>query len=155
MTQFGGQTSVFAEFQDGYPVGDLSSISVNSVGDIQGFYSNGQVNVLGDLAIATFTNDNGLHQVGDNLFAQSGNSGTRVITQGQFGRAGEVVGGTIEGSNVEIAEEFVRLIEAQRGFQANARLVTTTDEVLGRAREPGLTRTLGHQVSQAARRAPT
>ena len=130
LTQFGSESSVFAAFQDGYTVGDLSSVSVNSTGDVQGFYSNGQVNVLGDLAIATFTNDNGLHQVGNALFAESGNSGTRVISQGQFGRAGEVVGGTIEGSNVEIAEEFVRLIEAQRGFQANARLVTTTDEVL-------------------------
>ncbi len=130
VTQFGSLPSLFAESQDGFGVGELSSISVNAAGDIQGFYSNGQVNVLAEMAIATFTNDNGLHQSGNNLFAESGNSGTRVITKGQFGRAGDVVGGTIEGSNVEIAEEFVRLIEAQRGFQANARLVTTTDEIL-------------------------
>ncbi len=130
ITQFGGQSTLFAESQDGFGVGELTSIGVNAAGDIQGFYSNGQVNVLGELAVATFTNDNGLFQVGDNLFAESSNSGSRAVTKGQLGRAGEVVGGTIEGSNVEIAEEFVRLIEAQRGFQANARLVTTTDEVL-------------------------
>jgi flagellar hook protein FlgE len=130
LTQFGLNASVFADNQDGYGVGQLSNISVNSDGDIQGFYSNGQIQSLGEIGIATFVNDNGLREVGDNLFAETPNSGIRTIGKGSQGKAGEVVGGALEGSNVEVAEEFVRLIEAQRGFQANARVITTTDEVL-------------------------
>lgn len=130
VTQFGQASSVFADAQDGYGVGDLSNISVNGNGDIQGFYTNGQIQLLGDLGIATFVNDNGLREIGDNLWTESPNSGTRTVGQGSQGRAGAVVAGALEGSNVEVAEEFVRLIEAQRGFQANARVITTTDEVL-------------------------
>jgi flagellar hook protein FlgE len=130
VTQFGGTSSVFADFQDGYGVGELSNISVSGTGDIQGFYTNGQIRSLGEIGIATFVNDNGLREVGDNLWAETPNSGIRTVSKGSQGRAGQVLGGALEGSNVEVAEEFVRLIEAQRGFQANARVITTTDEVL-------------------------
>lgn len=130
MTQFGQAASVFADFQNGYGVGTLSNISVNGDGDVQGFYSNGQISTLAEIGIATFVNDNGLREIGDNLWAETPNSGIRTVNKGAQGRAGSVVGGALEGSNVEIAEEFVRLIEAQRGFQANARVITTTDEVL-------------------------
>lgn len=130
VTQFGQAASVFADAQDGYGVGDLSNVSVNESGEVQGFYSNGQIKLLGDLGIATFVNDNGLREVGDNLWTESPNSGVRTVGAGGQGRAGAVVAGALEASNVEVAEEFVRLIEAQRGFQANARVITTTDEVL-------------------------
>jgi len=130
ITQFGQGASVFADSQDGYGVGELSNISVNGDGDIQGFYSNGQIRVLGEIGIATFVNDNGLREVGDNLWSETPNSGVRTVSKGAQGKAGQVIGGALEGSNVEVAEEFVRLIEAQRGFQANARVITTTDEVL-------------------------
>jgi flagellar hook protein FlgE len=130
ITQFGQQSSVFANFQDGFGVGELSNISVNGDGDIQGFYSNGQIRSLGEIGIATFVNDSGLREIGDNLWSETPNSGIRTVGKGSQGSAGQVVGGALEGSNVEIAEEFVRLIEAQRGFQANARVITTTDEVL-------------------------
>ena len=130
ITQFGQQASVFANFQDGFGVGELSNISVNGDGDIQGFYSNGQIRSLGEIGIATFVNDSGLREIGDNLWSETPNSGIRTVGKGGQSSAGQVVGGALEGSNVEIAEEFVRLIEAQRGFQANARVITTTDEVL-------------------------
>lgn len=130
ITQFGQGASVFADFQDGYGVGELSNMSVNGNGDIQGFYTNGQISVLGELGIASFVNDNGLSEVGDNLWSETPNSGVRTVSKGTQGKAGQVVGGALEGSNVAVAEEFVRLIEAQRGFQANARVITTTDEVL-------------------------
>jgi flagellar hook protein FlgE len=130
VTQFGQGASVFADAQDGYGVGQLSNISVSGGGDIQGFYSNGQIRVLGEVGIANFINDNGLREVGNNLWAETQNSGARTVSKGAQGKAGEVVGGALEGSNVSVAEEFVRLIEAQRGFQANARVITTTDEVL-------------------------
>ncbi len=130
ITQFGQSSSVFADFQDGYGVGELSNMSVNGDGDIQGFYTNGQIRTLGEIGIATFVNDNGLREIGENLWAETPNSGIRTVSKGSQGSAGEVVGGALEGSNVSVAEEFVRLIEAQRGFQANARVITTTDEVL-------------------------
>ena len=130
LTQFGEASSVFADFQDGYGVGSLSNISVDGSGDVQGFYTNGQIQSLGELGIATFINDSGLREIGNNLWSETPNSGIRTVSKGTQGKAGIVVGGALEGSNVEIAEEFVRLIEAQRGFQANARVITTTDEVL-------------------------
>lgn len=130
LTQFGGAATLIADAQDGYGAGDLSSIAVNGDGDIQGFYSNGQIRSLGDIGVATFVNDGGLREIGNNLWAETANSGVRTVSAGAQAQAGEVVGGSLEGSNVEIAEEFVRLIEAQRGFQANARVITTTDQVL-------------------------
>ena len=130
VTQFGQAASVFADFQDGFGVGELSNISVNGDGDIQGFYNNGQIRTLGEIGVATFVNDNGLREIGENLWSETPNSGIRTVSKGSQGKAGEVVGGALEQSNVSVAEEFVRLIEAQRGFQANARVITTTDEVL-------------------------
>ncbi|HTF89127.1 MAG TPA: flagellar hook-basal body complex protein [Planctomycetota bacterium] len=130
VTMFGGPTTMFADGQDGYGVGELSNMAVNGDGAIQGFYTNGQVQDLGQLGIANFVNENGLREVGNSLWAATANSGARTVSIGSQAGAGEVVGGALEGSNVEIAEEFVHLIEAQRGFQANARVITTTDQVL-------------------------
>ena len=130
VTQFGQASSVFADFQSGFGVGELSNMSVNGDGDIQGFYTNGQIRTLGEIGVATFVNDNGLREIGQNMWADTPNSGIRTVSKGSQGKAGEVVGGALEQSNVQVAEEFVRLIEAQRGFQANARVITTTDEVL-------------------------
>lgn len=130
ITQFGQAASVFADSQNGYGVGELSNIAVNGDGDIQGFYTNGQIQTLGEIGIATFINDNGLREVGQNMWAESPNSGVRTVSKGAQGKAGEVIGGALEQSNVQVAEEFVNLIQAQRGFQANARVITTTDEVL-------------------------
>lgn len=130
VTQLGGAASVFADNQDGFGVGELSNMSVNANGDIQGFYSNGQIRVLGSIGVASFVNDSGLREIGNNLWAETPNSGIRTVSQGSQGKAGAVVGGALESSNVAIAEEFVRLIEAQRGFQANARVISTTNDVL-------------------------
>jgi flagellar hook protein FlgE len=116
--------------QDGYGVGELASISVDGDGSIAGFYTNGQTRSLGDIGIAMFTNPEGLQQVSDNYFAASPNSGSPNLGPGSFAGAGAVVGGALENSNVDTAEQFVRLIEAQRGFQANARVITAQDEVL-------------------------
>ncbi len=129
MTQFGLPGSVFG-VADGYTAGSLSSVAVRGDGIIEGFYSNGQILDLDDIGVALFENSAGLSSVGDSLWQISGNSGDPVITSAQTASAGSIVAGTLEGSNVDIAEEFVRLIEAQRGFQANARIITTADEVL-------------------------
>jgi len=133
VTQFGGSNSLVADFQDGYPAGSLSNLSVNPDGSVAGFYSNGQTFELGQFGVASFPNQQGLKDVGDGFFAESGNSGQLRLGSADFAGVGEVVGGALEESNVVTAEEFVRLIQAQRGFQANARIISIQDQLLEEA----------------------
>ncbi len=130
ITQFGSDPSLIATFQDGFAAGELASLGVNERGVIEGFYTNGQTLELAEIGVASFANEAGLEEIGDNYFRESANSGARVLAGGQASGAGDVIGGALEGSNVDTAEEFVRLIEAQRGFQANARVITVQDEIL-------------------------
>lgn len=130
VTQFGNQSSVLADSQDGYGAGELSSIQVSADGSINGFYTNGQLENLGQFGVATFANESALSDVGNNLFQASANSGTRVLAGGNVGAAGRVNGGAIEESNVDTAEQFVHMIQAQRGFQANARVISVQDDIL-------------------------
>ncbi|MBK7642623.1 MAG: flagellar hook-basal body complex protein [Planctomycetes bacterium] len=130
LTQFGAAGEVLVSTQDGYGVGQLASMSVSSDGSVMGLYTNGQQKSLGAIGIATFTNPEGLSQTGDNLFAESTNSGAAQISAGGTGRAGSVVGGALENSNIDTAEQFVNLIEAQRGFQANSRVITVQNELM-------------------------
>jgi len=130
LTQFGNPASVIIDSQDGYAAGDLSNIQVELDGSINGFYTNGEITNLGNIGVATFTNAEGLENVGDSFFRETVNSGTRSLTGGNTSRAADVVAGSLETSNVDTAQEFVRLIQAQRGFQANARVVTVQDELL-------------------------
>ena len=130
LTQFGNPASVVSDEQDGFGAGELASLEVESNGTIQGFYTNGQERAVGSFGIATFANESGLEEVGDSYFRTSANSGARIFGAGQLAGAGEVIGGALEASNVDTAEEFVHLIQAQRGFQANARVITVQDELL-------------------------
>jgi len=130
LTQFGGLTTAYVSGQDGYGDGVLANLAVNQDATIEGFYTNGQTRILGNLGIATFQNQGGLHQEGESYFTETVNSGTANIGAGGVQGAGAVIGGALEDSNVDTAQQFVRLIQAQRGFQANARVVTTQDEVL-------------------------
>jgi flagellar hook protein FlgE len=130
VTQFGSQQNIAVDVQNGFSDGSLANLSVDDSGQIVGFYTNGQARSLGDIGIASFNNQEGLEAVGENLFRASVNSGdARFGVGGVLGR-GSVVSGALEGSNVDTVEEFVHLIEAQRGFQANARVISTVDEVL-------------------------
>jgi flagellar hook protein FlgE len=130
LTQFGSQTSLVAKDQDGYPAGELSSMSVTGTGDVQGFYTNGQTAMLGSFGVSVFTNEAGLAEASDNYWVETSNSGQRFLGAAMQSGGGEVIGGALEESNVDTAEEFVRLIQAQRGFQANARLITVQDAML-------------------------
>jgi len=130
LTQFGSEAGVVSDEQDGYGAGELAALEVQSDGTIQGRYTNGQSEALGGFGIATFANEAGLEEVGDSYFRASTNSGARVLGTGQVAGAGEIIGGALEASNVDTAEEFVHLIQAQRGFQANARVITVQDELL-------------------------
>jgi flagellar hook protein FlgE len=130
LTQFGSQSTAFVEHQDGFADGKLSSIGVNNDGVIEGFYTNGQSQELGSIGIATFTNPEGLSEVTNNLWVETSNSGAANLSAADSQNGGSVIGGALENSNVDTAEQFVRLIEAQRGFQANARVISTQDEIL-------------------------
>jgi flagellar hook protein FlgE len=130
VTQLGETTSLNARSQDGYATGELVSMSVNSDGSIVGAYSNGQSQVLDQIALAVFSNAGGLLRVGSTMFQESTNSGLAQIQTAGGGRPGQIVGGSLEASNVDVAEEFVKLIEAQRGFEANARVIRVTDQLL-------------------------
>ncbi|MHC4261354.1 MAG: flagellar hook-basal body complex protein [Planctomycetota bacterium] len=130
ITQFGDDTSFVAAVQDGYGAGELANLSVTADGTVEGFYTNGESLILGAFGISTFTNPEGLEESGDNYWGESTNSGQRLVGGGQMNGAGEVVGGALEQSNVDTAEEFVRLIQAQRGFQANARIISVQDQLL-------------------------
>ncbi len=129
-TQFGASANILATGQDGYGAGVLSSIQVASDGEIQGFYTNGELQTLGNFGVATFVNEKGLNEFGDSYWQATANSGTQIIGSGISGGAGEISGGALEQSNVDTAEEFVNMIQAQRGFQANARVISITDELL-------------------------
>lgn len=114
---------------DGNVPGSLESFNIGQLGEINGVYSNGQVVQLGQLALAKFSNSSGLTKAGNNLFQESINSGTANINVAGNGR-GTIASGALEMSNVDLSEEFTEMITAQRGFQANTRIITTSDEIL-------------------------
>ena len=130
VTQFGSEGTAYVFDQDGFGDGELANLFVSTTGQIDGFYSNGQTRQLGQLGIVTFQNDGGLRAAGNNMFEETPNSGEARFGTGDVRKAGAVISGSLENSNVDTAEQFVRLIEAQRGYQANARVVSAQDEVL-------------------------
>ena len=122
--------SSLSSTQDGYAPGVLTSVSVDSSGVLQGVATNGIRFPIAQLAIASFRNPKGLLSQGDNYLQSSANSGPAEIGLGGAGSRGMVTGMQLESSNVDIANEFTLMIVAQRGFSANARTITVTDEVL-------------------------
>ena len=130
LQQFSGNNSVSFVDQDGSGVGFLRSFSISPSGVLNGVFSNGQTRAVGQIAIASFNNPQGLEKAGESMYRVSVNSGTPQIgTAGEGGR-GSVAGGMLEMSNVDLAQEFTNLIVAQRGFQANSRIITASDELL-------------------------
>lgn len=130
LTQFGSPSTAAAVTQDGRGAGTLSTVTVDGAGILQGVFSNGRTVPLAQLAVANFNNSAGLLRQGDSYFVASSASGNPLIGTGGTGGRGLIQGGSLEGSNVDIAIEFSRLIIAQRGFQVNARTVTAANEVL-------------------------
>ncbi|MGD9809203.1 MAG: flagellar hook-basal body complex protein [Deferribacterales bacterium] len=116
--------------QDGYSTGLLESTLFNTAGEIIGYYTNGQVATIAQIATATFTNPGGLIKVGDTTFQDSSNSGDASIGKPGTGFRGEIASSTLENSNVDLSSQFVNMITTQRGFQANSRVITTSDEML-------------------------
>ncbi len=130
LTQFAGNSTAVAREQDGYSAGRLSTVSVNKEGLLIGAFSNGVKKNIGALQIALFQNTSGLENIGGNYVIPSANSGGSVATQALTGGAGIVHGGSLEKSNADTATEFVNLINAQNGFQANARTIRVATDIL-------------------------
>jgi flagellar hook protein FlgE len=130
VTQYASPSTVALQSQDGYASGSLESFAIDGNGVITGLYSNGRTQVIGQVALALFTNPGGLLKAGSNLYAESSNSGPAAVGAAGTGGRGTLTAGALEMSNVDLAQEFTNMITAQRGFQANARVITTSDELL-------------------------
>lgn len=130
VTQLSALGSIAAITQDGSATGQLSGLTVGEDGVITGTYSNGQVKPLAQIGIAAFANPEGLERVSGTMFRASVNSGLAQLGSASSGGRGMIAPGTLEMSNVDLAEEFTNLIRTQRGFQANSRVITTSDEML-------------------------
>ena len=128
MTSLAGTDTANVIAQNGYAAGILSNITVGADGTITGAFSNGQSSTLGQVAVATFQNEHGLQRLGDSDFAQTANSGLAEIGTAGTGRYGAIVSGSLEQSNVSIADEFTKMIAAQNAYQANSKSITTATE---------------------------
>ena len=129
LTQFAGEPSAGINRQNGSPAGSLQSFDIAPDGTILGSYSNGRARPIGQLDMAVFANPGGLERVAG-AWRSTPNSGIAQIGTANTGGRGSMLAGSLEMSNVDLAEEFTRLIVAQRGFQGNARVITASDEVL-------------------------
>ncbi len=130
LTQFAGNSTAVAREQDGYEAGSLSAVSINNEGVLIGSFSNGIKKDMAVLAVGLFKNPAGLEGAGNGYYVPSANSGSPVITQAMTAGAGTIHGSSLEKSNADVATEFVTLIQAQNGFQANARTITVANEIL-------------------------
>lgn len=130
MTGFGGVDNFGQKQVDGNMAGYMTGYSVEADGTIRGTFSNGDNRPLARIAVASFANPLGLEKAGSSYFMESGNSGQPQIGEAGTGQRGAMTGGAIEMSNVDLAAEFTNLILSQRGFQANSRVITTSDEIL-------------------------
>ena len=130
MTWFSSSSSISYASQDGNSSGNMSGISVAADGTISGVFSNGKKRTVGQLLLADFKSQQDLKRIGGNLYAESDKSGQSLLRTAAAGGMGTVAAGNLEQSNVDLARQFVNLIAFQRGFQANSRSVTTSDQLL-------------------------
>lgn len=128
-TQYAGESTINSLVQDGYTTGRLSGIDIDDNGVVYARYTNGQSSLLGSVAMANFSNPQGLSQVGDTNWASSFDSGDVVYGQANRGALGAIQSGALEASNVDISQQLVNMIVAQRDYQANAKMISTEDQV--------------------------
>jgi len=129
-TFYAAESAVKYQSQDGFSAGNLTSISVDEQGRILGIFSNGTSRTLAQVALARFENMNGLVRSGSNLFSETGISGAPLITKPTLSGTGAIISSALELSNVDLAQEFINLITSQRAFQANSRVIVTSDEIM-------------------------
>ncbi|MBT5552074.1 MAG: flagellar hook protein FlgE [Nitrospina sp.] len=133
LTGFAAQSNNNSLVQDGFTTGTLVGLTVDDTGIISGLFNNGQTDDLFQVTLADFLAPSGLTRQGQNLFAESAESGQGVLGTARTGGFGAIVGQSLELSNVDLAEQFVTMIQTQQAFQASARIITTTDDLLSEA----------------------
>lgn len=129
-TQYGSASSVIFQTQDGYSSGSLKSLTIDNTGTMIGTFTNGQTLKIAEIYLARFIAPTMLTKQGRNLYTESAASGSPIIGSPNTSGRGRVMASSLETSNVDLAEEFVKMIAYQRGFQANTRIITTTDDML-------------------------
>ncbi len=129
VTQFGGDFSVNSLFQNGYATGRLTGLDIADNGVVSARYTNGQSTALGKIALANFANVQGMRQLGDTNWAETFSSGGALIGEAGTASFGLIQSGALESSNVDIAEQLINLITAQRNFQANSQVISTADTI--------------------------
>ncbi len=130
ITQFAGSSATTFVGQDGYSSGQLSAIQIDKTGTIQGIFTNGQTRPIGQVGVARVAAPDQLERTGGNLYAVTRASGQAVMGAAGTGGRAFISSGTLEQSNVDIADQFVRMITAQRNFEANSKTITTADQLL-------------------------
>jgi flagellar hook protein FlgE len=130
ITQYAEASSSKAVMQNGYGMGYLDNFKIDASGVITGVYSNGTNRIIGQVAMASFANPGGLEKAGDNAYVVSTNSGAANVGPSGIAGKGKIIAGTLEMSNVDMAEQFTDMIVTQRGFQANSRTIQTADQLL-------------------------
>ncbi|RKD27782.1 flagellar hook protein FlgE [Caminicella sporogenes DSM 14501] len=130
LKQFSSDSTIHLQTLTGYKQGKLDSFSIGEDGIITGSFTNGKTSAIGRIALARFKNPEGLQKTQENLFVSTSNSGNPIIGKPGLGGFATLIPGALEMSNVDLAKEFTTMITTQRGFQANSRVITTTDEML-------------------------
>ena len=130
ITQSSSKSTTKAFYQDGYTMGYLDNFKIDSSGVITGVYSNGTNRTIGQIAMASFTNQQGLEKAGDNTYVESNNSGMARIGESGVAGKGTLMAGALEMSNVDLSEQMTDMIVTQRGFQSNAKTIQTADTLL-------------------------
>lgn len=130
MRSYDAKSSTDNIAQDGYKGGTLNDLRIDENGKIIGSFTNGRSLALAQVGMATFTNNNGLENLGGNVFGETANSGTAVIGAANTGARGKISGSALEMSNVDLSRAFTQLIVVQRGYQANSKTITTSDTML-------------------------
>lgn len=128
-SQYGSAFSVNSLTQDGYASGNLSGVNIDDTGVVQARYTNGQSRTLGQIALANFSAPQGLQQLGDTSWAETYKSGAALVAAPGTSNLGLIQSGALEGANVDMTEQLVSMITAQRNFQANAQVITTADAI--------------------------
>ncbi len=129
-TQYGAESVIQSVVQDGYSAGTTSAVSIDDVGNIVANFTNGQVKNVARFALSSFLNINGLLRKGDTLFSETISSGQAITNKAGEGGMGGISSSMLEESNVDLAGEIIKMIVIQRGFQANSKVISTTDEML-------------------------
>lgn len=130
LTQFGTVSALLNQSQDGFASGSLQRVSINKEGIVTGLFTNGKSRALAQILLSRFNSNQGLSKVGGNLYTISADSGQPITGVASSAGLGKILTNSLELSNVDLAQQFVKMIEFQRGFQANSRVITTTDDIL-------------------------